>query len=177
MALNKRERNLLIITISAVVFGLNYLLLAPLIGKWRTLGTELITKRRELQGMQSTVVHRAEWQSSYDQLGHSLKSSVTFDAPSDVLKKIEEVGGNAGILIQSRRMLRTEPKEVYRELPVQCTFEATTESLVKFLFGVQTAAGFMTVETISVTSKSDNSNILRCDTQVRALAASEKPAS
>ena len=177
MALNKRERNLLIITITAVVLGLNYLVLAPMIRKWRTLGTELATKRREIEGMKATLTHRAEWQSSYDKLGQNLKASVAFDAPSDVLKKIEEVGGSAGILIQSRRMLRTESKEVYRELPVQCTFEATTESLVKFLFGVQTAAGFMTVETISITAKSDNSNILRCDTQVRALAASEKPAS
>jgi hypothetical protein len=45
---------------------------------------------------------------------------------------------------------------------------------VKFLYGVQTAAGFMTVETLAVASKADNSNILRCDIQVRALAAKEK---
>jgi Tfp pilus assembly protein PilO len=177
MALNKRERNLLILTITAVVVGLNYLLVAPLFGKWRTLGRQLAAKQQEFAGMQATVARAPEWRASYDKLGHDLKSSAIFEASSDVLKKIEEVGGGAGILIRDRRMLRTEEKEAYRELPVQCRFESTTESLVKFLFGIQNAAGFMTVETLSVTSKADNSNILQCDTQVRALAPSERPAS
>ena len=177
MALNKRERNLLILTITAVVLGLNYLLVAPLFGKWRTLGAQLKSKQQELAGRQATVTRAPEWQTAYDRLGHNLKASAKFNASSDVLKKIEEVGGTAGILIRDRRMLRTEEKDVYRELPVQCRFESTTESLVKFLFGIQNAAGFMTVESLSVTAKSDNSNILQCDTQVRALAASERPAS
>src|SRR5437870_1212436 len=178
MALNKRERNLLIITITAIVLGLNYLLVSPLFGKWRSLRGQLTTRRRELDGIQATVARAPEWRQAYEKLRHDLKSSVTFDAPSDVLKKIEEVGGSAGILIRDRRMLRTEVKDVYRELPVQCRFESTTESLVKFLFGVQNAAGFMTVESLNVTAKPDNSNILTCDTQIRALAtAPERPAS
>ena len=91
MALNKRERNLLIITIAAVVVGLNWLLVAPLFGKWQTFRAQLASKRKELQGMQATVAHKAEWKADYDQLGKSLQSSVTFDAPSDVLKKIKLV--------------------------------------------------------------------------------------
>jgi Tfp pilus assembly protein PilO len=178
MALNTRERNLLIITVSAVVLGLNYLLVAPLFGKWSALQTRLSSKRRELEGIQATVARAPEWRKSYDDLGKNLKQSQTFDTASDVLKKIEEVGGAAGILIQSRRMLRVDSKDVYRELPVQCTFEATIESLVKFLHGVQTASGFMTVESLGVTAKPDNTSILRCDIQIRALAAATgKPTS
>lgn len=178
MALNKRERTLLIATITLVVLGLNSLLVAPLFGKWRSLRVRLNSQRVELDGMQAAVARKAEWQTSYDALGHNLKQSQTFGTASDVLKKIDEVGGSAGILIQSRRMLRVETRDVYRDLPVQCNFESTIESLVKFLYGLQTASGFMTVESLAVTAKADNSNILRCDIQIRALAAAtEKPAS
>jgi Tfp pilus assembly protein PilO len=171
MAIKKRERNLLIVTITLVVVGVNYFLGAYLVGKWRPLRGQLASKRRELESMQSTIAHKAEWQAGYENLIHKFKSSNQFETPSDVLKKIEEVAKTSGVLMQTRRMLREETKDVYRELPVQCTFEADTPALVKFLYGVQTAAGFMTVENLTVTSKSDNSNILRCDIQVRALAS------
>ena len=178
MALNKRERTMLIGTITLVALGLNYLLVAPLVGNWRTMQAKLVSQRHELEGMQDTIARKPEWKASYEALGSSLKQSQQFETASDVLKKIEEVGGNAGILIQSRRVLRVENRDVYRELPVQCNFESTDVSLVKFLYGLQTASGFMTVENLAVTSKPDNSNILRCDIQIRALAAAtEKPAS
>ena len=62
-------------------------------------------------------------------------------------------------------------KDVYRELPVQCTFEATIDSLVKFLHGIQSGAGFMSVEQLQVAGRPDNPSILRCDIHVRALAS------
>lgn len=176
--MNKRERNLLVATITLVVVGVNYVLASYLIGKWQPLTGQLLTKQRELEGMQATVARKSEWQTSYDDLKRNLKQSQAFESASDVLKKIEDVGKTSGVLMQTRRMLREEPKDVYRELPVQCTFESTIESLVKFLYGIQTAAGFMTVDNLSVTAKADNSSILRCDIQVRALAsAGEKPKS
>jgi Tfp pilus assembly protein PilO len=175
MAINKRERNLLIATITLVVVGVNYFLVSFLVNKWRPLTNDLVNKRRELEGMQTTVAHQKEWQASYADLKRNLKQSQAFETSNDVLKKIQEVGKIAGILMQSSRSLRDEPKDVYRELPVQCTFEADVSSLVKFLYGVQSAAGFMTVENLSVTPKADNANILRCDIQVRALSlAGEK---
>jgi len=67
-----------------------------------------------------------------------------FAQPSDVLKKLEEVGAAAGILISSRQPLLAVDKDNYRELPVKCRFEATTESLVKFLYGLQRVPGSST---------------------------------
>src|SRR6266404_4654395 len=177
MAIKKRERNLLIATITLVVVGVNYFLATYLIGKWQPLRGQLTAKLHELEGMQTTVAHKVEWQASFNDLKRNLKGGLAFETSNDVLKKIQEVGKTSGILPQSSRSLREEPKDVYRELPVQCTFEATTESLVKFLYAIQTAAGFMTVETLSVSTKSDNSNVLRGDIQVRALASGEKPRS
>jgi Tfp pilus assembly protein PilO len=176
MAINKRERTLLISTIALVVVGVNYFVVSFLVSKWQPLTNDLANKRRELEAEQTTVAHQKEWQTSYNELKHNLKQSQAFETSNDVLKKIQEVGKISGILMQSSRSLRDEPKELYRELPVQCTFEADWPALVKFLYGVQSAAGFMTVENLSVTAKADSSNILRCDIQVRALASAGEKA-
>ncbi|HUK83545.1 MAG TPA: type II secretion system protein GspM [Verrucomicrobiae bacterium] len=173
MALNKRERILLNITITAIVLGANYLLIAPLVGKWKTFGGTLSTRRHELAAMTATIQREPEWHQQYDQLRQNLnKQSVSFEQTSDVLKKINEVGASSGILIQQIRPIgQPVEKDVYRELPVQCTFESTTESLVKFLYGLQTSSGFVSVEELRITPRADNNSILRCDIQIRALAA------
>jgi Tfp pilus assembly protein PilO len=178
MAINKRERTLLILTVVFVVVGLNYLLVAPLWGRWETLGRDLSKQRRELQAIKETIARKPTWQARYDDLRHDLKQSQQYDTISDVLKKLDEVSGNAGVLMQSKQSLKATETDVSREWPVSCRFEATIESLVKFLHGLQTGSGFMTVESLQVTSKPDNASILRCDMQIRALAAKgDRPAS
>ena len=106
MAINKRERNLLIATITLVGVGVNYFLATYLIGKWQPLRGQLTAKLHELEGMQTTVAHKAEWQASFNDLKRNLKGGLAFETSNDVLKKIQEVGKTSGILPQSSRSLR-----------------------------------------------------------------------
>ena len=92
-----------------------------------------------------------------------------------MLKKVEEVGAQAGVVISQRRELPKTDRGVYRELPVQCRVEATTESLVKFLYALRTGSGFVSVEQMQVVTQGNNSSVLRCDFVIHALAGkSEK---
>jgi Tfp pilus assembly protein PilO len=179
MALKKREKLLLAVTVTVVVVGANYLLATPLSRKWTGLERQLKNHQETLAMIKATLQREPGWQEEYDQLRQRVgQTTQQFQATSDVLKKIEEVGAATGIIISNRRPLPAVEKDVYRELPVQCTFEATIESLVKFLHGIQTGAGFMSVETLQISGKPDNPSILRCDIQIRALAGkSERKAS
>ena len=171
MKITKRERWLLAVTIMAVVVGVNYFLIVPLMRSWGEAGSKFKTQQRELAGITATIAHKPQWQQEYDELRQGLgQRSEGFQRPSDVVKKIEQVASSSGVIVSSRREMAEEDKGVYRVLPVQCTVEATTESLVRFLFALQTGAGFMSVEQLQVSQKSDNPNILRCDIQVHALA-------
>ena len=176
--MNKRERILLGATVVMVVLGLNYLLVTPLWRRWRAVQGELKSQRLETDGMQGQIARQPQWQKEYDTLRQSLgHGEQRFSQPSDVLKKIEEVGASAGILINARQPKPAVDKGNYRELPVQCSFEATTEALVKFLYGLQTGAGFINVEQLQIFPRTDNPAILRCDIQIRALAGkTEGPA-
>ena len=178
MQISKRERQLLILTSTIVVVGLNLLLFFPLLTRWQKMNVELTVKRNVLTKEQEIIARTPEWRRSYDELGRNLKQSERFESATDVIKKVDEVGGAAGILTQTKRPMKEEEHEVYHEWAVEYHFETTVESLVKFLHGLQTSSGFMTVEQLNVSAKPDNSGILRGDIQIRALVAIEgKPAS
>jgi Tfp pilus assembly protein PilO len=178
MALNKREQILLGTTIILTVLGVNYLVLVPLSRHWEMLRGQLTTNRKELEDMKKTIRLGPEWQKQYAELGVSLGQRQKFQQTSDVLKKIEEVGTTSGIQIKEKRPMQTTEKDVYLELPVQCSLESTTEALVKFLYGLQTSSGFMSVEELQVTPQPDNPSILRCSIRTQALtgkSGSPKP--
>lgn len=171
MKINKREQLLLGVTISLVVLGLTYVLAAPLWRRWNALGGQLRNKQTERKAMADYIAQRPQWEQEYAKLRATLgQSDVRYAQTSDVLKKIEEVGATAGIQINARRPLPMVDQGVYRELPVQCSFEAGTDSLVKFLHALQFGSGFVSVEQLQIYPRADNPGLLRCDIQIRALA-------
>ena len=170
MALNKRERVLLGTIITLTVVGGNYVLLAKLTNSWQTIRGQLTASRKELEVIQATLQREPEWKKEFDELRRNLgQQSAQFQQTSDVLKKLEEVSNASGVLIKDRRTMQAVEKDVYRELPVQCNFEATIETLVKFLHGLQTSSGFMSVEEFQVAAQPDNPSILRCSIRLQAL--------
>jgi len=176
MKITKRERGILVVTITAAVLVGSYFLAVPLLRNWRETGIQLKSKQRVLDGMLKTIQHKEGWRKEYDELKKGLgQQTEGFHYTSDVAKKIQEVASSSGVQINATRQMTEEDKGVYRVLPVQCTVEATTESLVKFLFALQTGAGFMSVEQLTLSPRPENPGILRCEIQVRAL--STKPGS
>jgi len=163
---------LLTVTITAIALGVNYFLVIPLLRNWRSSGERLKLQQAQLTLMQNTINHEKQWQQQYDELKQSLgERAGSFQASSDVSRKILEVAKSTGVQINSSRPMAEEDKGVYRVFPQQLAVEATTDSLVRFLFELQTAAGFVSVEQLQVTPRTENQGILRCDIQLRALAA------
>jgi len=172
MALNKRERGLLAVTIIIVMAVVTWALFLPLIHTWQRLGSETYRQQRELAGYQATVARTPGWQADYNQLREQLGQKVEhYEQMSDVLKKIEEVGRASGVVIQQRRPLAENDRGVYRELPVQCRVEATMDSLVRFLYSLRTGSGFVSVEQLQIVTQGNNSSVLRCDILIHALAS------
>lgn len=179
MALNKRERVLLVTTITILAVGGNWFLVAPLARNWGTLQRNLANQRRELAAIRATIEREPEWKTEAEKLRAGLgQRAGRIEQPSDVVKRIEEAGSASGVQITSRRQMPTVERDVYRELPVQCSIDAKIDSLVKFLYELQTGSGLMSVEQLNVAQRADSPSILRCDIQIRALSGkSEGPGS
>mgnify|MGYP003335324032 FL=1 len=166
----------MIVTILIVLVVGSWAVFLPLIRNWKRLGGDVTVAQRELDGYRQTIKTEPEWRGEYDKLRAQLGAKIeSFEQTSDVLKKVEEVGAQAGVVISQRRELPKTDRGVYRELPVQCRVEATTESLVKFLYALRTGSGFVSVEQMQVVTQGNNSSVLRCDFVIHALAGkSEK---
>lgn len=177
MTLRRRERVLLVATVSIVVAGGTYLAYRPLLQSYGRLGATVQNQQRELARNRAIVQHLPEWQRNYDELRARLGQQMeSFQQMSDVLKKIQEVAATSGVIINTSKPMEEKDRGAYRELPVQCRVEATTDSLVKFLFALRTGAGFVSVEKLDILSQ-PNSNVLRCDLLIHALAGrAERPA-
>jgi hypothetical protein len=171
MKITKRELRLLTITIAVIALGINYVLVIPLLRSWRDTVARLGTQQRQLTVMEETIKRAPEWQKQYEELRQGLgQKTERFQQMSDVDRIILEVAGATGVQLVSRTPMTVEDKGVYRVLPVRCTVDATTDSLVRFLFALQTGAGFVSVEQLQVSPRAENPSILHCDIQVRALA-------
>ena len=60
MALNKRERVLLVTTITLLAIGGNFFLVSPLAKNWTALKRGLTNQRRELAAMQATIQRKSD---------------------------------------------------------------------------------------------------------------------
>jgi Tfp pilus assembly protein PilO len=170
MALKQRERLLLATTITLTVVGVNYFLLVPLIRNWNDVRSQLTFNRRELAGMEAMIRFVPGWQKQYKELAERLQQAQQPQQTSDMQRKIQEIGTSSGIQMKSLQPMQAVEKDVYREQPFLCNFESTTDTLVKFLYGLQTGSGFMSVEDLQVTPQTENISILRCTVRIRALA-------
>ena len=179
MALNKREQTLLWVTITIIVLAVNYFALTRLTKSWVEVSRRLQTRHAEMKAVRLTIGSMPDWRKRYNGLRAGLGERVDrFQSQSDVMKGIEEIGSQSGIVISSRTPLPEVTKDFYREMPVKCNFDATTASAVKFLYSLQTAGGFMTVDQLTITARPDNNGVLRCEIKLRAWAGkTEKPAS
>lgn len=171
MALSKRERGLFLVTIAVVVVVAQYLAVTWFLPTWRSLSGRLFTVRQELAIYRDHIARRPQWQTEYDALRGQVGERITqIEEMTDVLKKIEEIGQLAGVVITQRTPLPENDRGSYRELPVQCRLEATTESLVRFLYALRSSAGFVNVEQLQVQPQPNNASVLRCDILIHSLS-------
>ena len=160
---------MLVTTISLTALGINYVLLMPLTGRWASVRDQLASKGRDLKEAEAIIQRAPQWHKEYDELRGKAAQQTGFQMVSDVGNKIEELRSNSGVLIKSTRNMSVVEKDMYRELPVQCSFDATQEGLVKFLFAIQTSPQFMSIEELQVTPQSGNTQLLRCNMRILAL--------
>lgn len=181
MVLNKREQTLLWFVVVTVFVAGNWLLVAPLVDNARKREDEIAVQRGTLERIRRIVEEDGpRWRAEYEQLQSSVgERTSVFSNTSDVLKKVEDVGTECGLTVPVKKSLAAVERDVYRELPVQCTLEGSLEAMVRFLYTMQTAAGMVSVEQIQIYPvRPSEPSQLKCDLVVVALASkSGKPSS
>ena len=170
MTMNRREQILAGLVLGLFIIAGTWVGGVSLAERWQTITRKLANRQRELAAIRTAIEHKPEWLREAERLRQGIgQQEQHFEQMSDVLKQLDEIGNASGVLISTRRPLPVVEHGTYRELPIQCAFEATTESLVRFLYALQTGTGFMAVEQLQVAPRPDNLSILRGEIQLRAL--------
>lgn len=169
MTLNPREQMLVGAVAALVVLLATWAGGSALARRWQEQSRKIVSRQRELASMQAAIRNRPQWVARTEALRQGLRRQQRFEQMSDLLKQIEDIAKTAGVVISARRPMPPVEHGGYRELAVQCSFEAGIQSLVQFLFALQTETGLISVEQLQLAPRPDNITILRGEVQLRAL--------
>jgi Tfp pilus assembly protein PilO len=169
MKMNPRERMLSVLTVLVIVSLGTYVFGGWLHQSFQSARRKTGMQQRELEGIRATLAREPEWQQQYDQLRQSIGTGEQFSQTSDVLKKIGEMSTQSGVAISGLNPLPPNDRDLYRELPVECSFEASLETLVRFLVALRTSGNLMSIQQLRVAPRLDKPALLRCEIQIRAI--------
>ncbi len=147
MRITSREMTLGLVTLTVGLFGGTFLLARPRLVEWQRLGREQARLEREIRRDRELVEKRAEWASRFDALSEAMPQ-YGVNQKTDILwlSTIDAVARKHGLEI--RRIEAGEERQqgdVY-ELPIECNeWEGTLDSLVHFLFDLQSRGAMLDV--------------------------------
>lgn len=155
MNLTQRETVLFTATASVALIGISLVLARPRIDEFRNLGARQRVVREQIADDQALVAEAGKWQAGLDELRNMLPV-VPPDKKMDVywLSVMDRLAAARGLKI-SRRQAGEEQREgdIY-ELPIQCDdWEGDLESLLHFLFDLQSEGAMMDVRELHIRPK------------------------
>lgn len=155
MRLTTRELILAWITAVAILFTATWFVLAPRIESWKTLRE----REREVAG-RIEVDTRLIQQSGYwsEALAGILRTLPVYplerDVTADLLIRIETLAAQSGLTLERREAQKEERQGELFSLSINCRWEASLDSLVRFLFALQSDSAILDVSQLSITPDS-----------------------
>ncbi len=171
---SQREK-ILIITAGVVLFVVvSFFIWKPVFRAWRLNSNLQVSKRSELELTKQTLAKEKEWSVAYEELLKTIGSKSGPQAVVDALQKVEQLASGAGVTVRTRNSGETKMRGGFTEVPVECSVEATTDAMVKFLYDIKVAQDLLDVAELKVTPTPANPSVLRCDLRIVALRSGTK---
>lgn len=152
MKLSTREMTLSAITIGIVVIGVSWLLGMPLVQRWMDAREQRLRLAQQRTVAERLVAMRPRWEDDYTQLRARIpQHGATDPVTAEMLKMIRRLADEHQMSIS-----RIEPDKEQNigdlyEVAIDCTWESTLESMVQFLYAVQTQGAILDVRQLTVT--------------------------
>lgn len=140
MTMNRREQVLLLVVCTVVLFGATSLLIRPRIDLWNELRYQQLLERQDLEVDRALVAEADRWRQELEELS-SLLPVYPPSRRMDVhlLSAVDRMATTHGLRILRRRTSEEERIGELYELPIEVSeWEGTLESLVRFLYDLQT---------------------------------------
>lgn len=148
MTMNRREQVLLLVVGASVLFGVSSLLVGPRIELWNELRRQQLVLREGLEADRELVAEADRWQAELAELSGLLP---VYRPSSHWLASMDNIANTHGLRILQRRSADEEHSGELYELPIEVSeWEGTLESLVRFLYDLQSDGLLMDVRQLSI---------------------------
>ncbi len=168
---SQREKILIIATSVVLFVVVSFFLWKPLFLSWRNTSLLYDSKKLELANVRKTLAQEPEYRQKYKELSDRLKNPGGPTPVPDVLPKLEQFGRDAGVNFRSRTPQPPRDRGGFTEVAVECSMDASIDSLVQFLYQVKTAQELIDVTELKITPTPANASILRADARLVSLSA------
>ncbi len=157
MIFTRRDFSMVMIMIAVLLLGLTYLLGDPMIRRWREASSARATLERD-RGMAARVLkNRPEYEEKLVNLRATLPTyGINEAVGATLLLKVRQLAQENGF--NTKNIVPEAEKQIGNlyELPVDVSWEAELEPLVRFLYAVQIAGATLDIRTMSISPAQDN---------------------
>lgn len=159
----KRERILIIATITIVLSTISYtLIIEPLIRTYFKLNHQIKASSLKLERNYKILKRQDYINTEYEKYSSLIKpSSSEEEEIASMLKVIEAKARENNIFITNIRPLPAKDKVYYRELTFELIAEAGIDRLVKFIYDLQTSGNLLRARKLTLTSSYTKSDVIK----------------
>lgn len=176
MKLQASQREKILIIAAAVVFFVvvTAILWGPLLRSWRSASNQHNARRQQMKLVEETLAQQAEIETRYEQYRKTLASRSGSTAVPDALQKISALAARSGVNVRARTPQPQREQRGFTEVPIEYSLEASTETLVKFLYEVRVAQDLIDVTDLKIFPSPQKPETLRVEMRVVNLRVGQK---
>jgi hypothetical protein len=150
-----RETALAFVTITVALFGGTFLMARSRFSQWQELRAKQDRLEREIRADRELISRRDEWEAEFAQVRQLLPAQPP-DRKMDIfwLTVIDRLAAKHDVKITKIEASDEERLGDVYELPIECkTWEASLDSIVRFLFDLQSQGAMLDIRQLFVRSK------------------------
>jgi len=154
--LKKRERAILYLTCILIVLSLIYnFIFEPIIKRYDLLKQEILKKQVNLQKYLYLLSQKEKIKQEFGQFSKSLKAKPQEEQEmAEVLSQIEDLSRRASVHISQIKPQGFKDFKTYKEFLVEIRAEAKIESLVQFIYDLQSPPQLLKTKKLLLNTKS-----------------------
>jgi Tfp pilus assembly protein PilO len=173
-SISKREKNIFFVTIAAVCLALLYsFVVEPLYREYTRLNQEIKVKQmrlaKNLRLMNEKDIIKGEFKKYSDQFKSRGSEE---EEMASVLTEIERIGKATGIYLNNVKPQKIKDMDFYKIMQVEIRFEATMDTLSKFIYELQNSSYLLKPNRLQINSQGGDSSLLEGIIQINKISLS-----
>ena len=171
-SVSKREKYIIVITLLVVALSIIYsFVIEPLHKEYARLKQEVVIKQAHLAKNLRLMKEKDIVKEEFKKYGQELKIKGSDEEEmASVLSEIEKIGNSTGVYLSDVKPQKIKDRDFYKIMLVEIKFQASIQTLTKFIYELQNSALLLKVSRLQVDSKGEDSSLLEGVIQVSKVS-------